>query len=131
MKRDVMISRNKFLKKIKSKIAYPEAMFSHLLLFRSGKLSEVRVTDGMNPVASAFPVACCGVSERMGNIIIPYGSKILRSLLRRASIGQQSCRLYGRKYNYQFFMDNWKNIIYIKAHSSYWMSCHSLEPYNE
>jgi hypothetical protein len=41
----------------------------------------------MNPVASAFPVACYGVSERMGNIIIPYGSKILRSLLRRASIG--------------------------------------------
>jgi len=40
----------------------------------------------MNPVASAFPVACCGVSERMGIIIIPYGSKILRSLLRRASI---------------------------------------------
>jgi hypothetical protein len=27
-----------------------------------------------------------GVSERMGNIIIPYGSKILRSVLRRASI---------------------------------------------
>ena len=42
----------------------------------------------MNPVASAFPVACCGVSERMGNIIIPYGSKILRSLLRRASIAE-------------------------------------------
>jgi hypothetical protein len=40
----------------------------------------------LNPVASAFPVACCGVSERMGNIIIPCGSKILRSLLRRASI---------------------------------------------
>jgi len=39
-----------------------------------------------NPVASAFPVACCGVSERMGNIIIPYGSKILRSKLRRTSI---------------------------------------------
>ncbi len=42
----------------------------------------------MNPLASAFPVACCGVSERMGNIIIPYGSKILRSLLRRASIAE-------------------------------------------
>jgi len=42
----------------------------------------------MNPVASAFPVACCGVSERMGNIIIPYGSKILCSLLRRASIAE-------------------------------------------
>jgi hypothetical protein len=42
----------------------------------------------LNPAASAFPVACCGVSERMGNIIIPYGSKILRSLLRRASIGK-------------------------------------------
>ncbi len=40
----------------------------------------------MNPLASAFPVACCGVSERMGNIIIHCGSKILRSLLRRASI---------------------------------------------
>jgi hypothetical protein len=40
----------------------------------------------MNPAASAFPVACCGVSERIGNSIIPYGSKILRSLLRRASI---------------------------------------------
>jgi hypothetical protein len=26
--------------------------------------------DGLNPVASAFPVACWGVSERMGNIII-------------------------------------------------------------
>ena len=26
----------------------------------------------LNPVASAFPVACCGVSERMGNIIIPF-----------------------------------------------------------
>jgi len=46
-------------------------------------------------------------------------------------IGQQSCRLYGRKYNCQFFMDNWKNIIYIKAHSHYWMSCHSRESYNE
>ncbi len=39
----------------------------------------------MNPAASASPVACRGVSEQMGNIIIPYGSKILRSLLRRAS----------------------------------------------
>ena len=39
----------------------------------------------MNPAASAFPVACRGVSERVGNIIIPYGSKILRSVLRRAS----------------------------------------------
>jgi len=29
-------------------------------------------------------------SERMGNIIIPYGSKILRSLLRRASIYMNS-----------------------------------------
>jgi hypothetical protein len=41
----------------------------------------------MTPAASAFPVACRGVSERMGTIIIPCGSKILRSLLRRASIG--------------------------------------------
>jgi lipoprotein NlpD len=32
-----------------------------------------------------IPAACCGVSERMGNIVIPYGSKFLRSLLRRAS----------------------------------------------
>jgi lipoprotein NlpD len=32
-----------------------------------------------------IPAACCGVSERMGNIVIPYGSKMLRSLLRRAS----------------------------------------------
>ncbi len=39
----------------------------------------------LNPVASRYPAACRGVSERMGNIIIPYGSKILRSLLRRAS----------------------------------------------
>ena len=49
---------------------------------------------GMNLAASAFPVACRGVSERMGNIIIPYGSKILCSLLRRASIGgQRNCCL--------------------------------------
>jgi hypothetical protein len=41
----------------------------------------------LNPAAGAFPVACCGVSERMGIIIIPYGSKILRSLLRRSSMG--------------------------------------------
>ncbi len=34
----------------------------------------------MNPAASAFTVACRGISERMGNIIIPYGSKILRRL---------------------------------------------------
>ena len=40
----------------------------------------------LNPAASANTLACCGVSERMGNIIIPCGSKILRSLLRRASI---------------------------------------------
>jgi hypothetical protein len=39
----------------------------------------------VNPAVSAVPVACRGVSERMGNIIIPYGSKILRSLLRKAS----------------------------------------------
>ncbi len=31
------------------------------------------------------PAACCRVSERMGNIVIPYGSKFPRSLLRRAS----------------------------------------------
>ncbi len=44
-----------------------------------------------NPAASAFPVACRGECERMGNIIIPYGSKILRSLLRRASILGHLC----------------------------------------
>jgi hypothetical protein len=42
--------------------------------------------SGVNPVASAFPAACRGVSERMGNGIIPYGSKLLRRLLRRDSI---------------------------------------------
>jgi len=40
----------------------------------------------LNPAASVFLVACCGMSERIGNIIIPYGSEILRSLLRRAPI---------------------------------------------
>jgi hypothetical protein len=40
--------------------------------------------ENLNPAASTFPVACCGVSERMGNDIAPCGSKILRSLLRRA-----------------------------------------------
>jgi hypothetical protein len=44
------------------------------------------ITAVLNPAASAFPVACRGVSERMGNMIIPCGSKILRSFLRRASI---------------------------------------------
>jgi hypothetical protein len=41
---------------------------------------------GINPAASANTFTCCGVRERMGNIIIPCGSKILRNLLRRASI---------------------------------------------
>jgi hypothetical protein len=40
----------------------------------------------LNPAVSAYPAACCGVSERMGNIISPNRSKILRDLLRRASI---------------------------------------------
>jgi len=40
----------------------------------------------LNPAASVFPVACRGVSERVDNIIIPYGSKILHSVLWRASI---------------------------------------------
>jgi len=39
----------------------------------------------LNPEANAFPAASCGVSELMVRIIIPYGSKIFRSLPRRAS----------------------------------------------
>jgi hypothetical protein len=30
----------------------------------------------LNPLASAFPAIYCGVSECMGNIIIPCGSKL-------------------------------------------------------
>jgi hypothetical protein len=49
------------------------------------KASDAKYGNYVNPVASASPEVRCGVSERMGKIIIPYGSKILRSLLRRAS----------------------------------------------
>ncbi|MCX5844437.1 MAG: hypothetical protein NT022_11985 [Deltaproteobacteria bacterium] len=36
-------------------------------------IAEVKscITAVLNPAASAFPVACRGVSERMGNMIIP------------------------------------------------------------
>jgi hypothetical protein len=38
--------------------------------------------DGLNPLASAFPVACWGVSERMGNIIIHFSIVFQRAFLR-------------------------------------------------
>jgi len=40
----------------------------------------------LNPAAFALPATYCGVSGRMGNIIMPYGSKVLRRLSQRSSI---------------------------------------------
>jgi hypothetical protein len=40
----------------------------------------------VNPATNVFPAACCGVRERVGKIVIPYGSKILRIALWKASI---------------------------------------------
>ena len=45
-----------------------------------------RCLSGVNSVARAFSVACCGVSERIMNDIVPYESKILCGLQRRSSI---------------------------------------------
>ena len=39
----------------------------------------------LNTAVSANAFACCGVSERIGNIIIPCGSKILRSFTNRTT----------------------------------------------
>jgi lipoprotein NlpD len=52
-----------------------------------------------------IPAACCGVSERMSNIIISYESKFLHSLLRRAL----NCML--KVFFPEQFNMNWRLII--------------------
>jgi hypothetical protein len=59
--------------------------------------------------------SCCEVSERMGNIITPCGSTILRSLLRRASktaelLIKMWYKLTGRK----SVKNSWQEVKYEK-----------------
>jgi hypothetical protein len=51
-------------------VGYEESVLISICYWRSINLIR------LNPAASAFPVACCGVSERMGNNIVPYGLKL-------------------------------------------------------
>jgi hypothetical protein len=57
----------------------------------------------------------CGVCERMGNIIIPCGSKILCSLLRRASkTAELLIKMWYKLTSRQVGQNSWQEVKYEK-----------------
>jgi hypothetical protein len=57
-------------------------------IIKENLIRHTSLRGGAESGSERIPEMCGGVSERTGIIIIPYGSKILRILLRRASNDQ-------------------------------------------